>query len=137
MAQTVGVVNGTLTKIEIGGSEIAHLTSVSQSFNMATRDTSNKDSGGWRELREAQKSWSMSGEGLFAEDSTYGYEDLFDVLVARTQVTVKQTNSNSGDVEYSGSAYITSLERTAPNEDNITFSITLEGTGEITKAVIV
>ena len=136
MAQTVGPINGTLVKIEVGGSEVAHLTSVTQSFSMATRDASSKDSAGWKESLEGQKSWTMAGDGLFAEDSTYGYEDLYDAWLARTQVTVKQTDSVVGDVEYSGAAYITSLERSSPNEDTATFSVTFEGTGAITKATI-
>ena len=72
MAQTVGPVNGQLIKIEVGGSTVAHLTSVSQSFSMATRDISSKDSAGWKESMEGQKSWTMSGDGYFAEDAAYG-----------------------------------------------------------------
>jgi TP901-1 family phage major tail protein len=137
MAQTTGKMNGTLVKIEVGGTTIAHLTSVSQSFSMATRDASTKDSAGYKEVLEGQMSWSMSGEGFFAEDATYGYEDLYDAINARTLLTVKQTDANAGDVEYSGSAYVTSLERSAGTEDTMTFSISLEGTGATTKAVIV
>jgi TP901-1 family phage major tail protein len=136
MAQTAGKINGTLVKIEVGGTTVAHLTSVAQSFQMATRDASTKDSAGYKESLEGQKSWSMSGEGMFAEDAAYGYEDLLDAWDARTLITIKQTDSVAGDVEYSGSAYITSLDRTAGNEETMTFSVSFEGTAGITKATI-
>jgi TP901-1 family phage major tail protein len=136
MAQTTGIMNGTLTKINVDATDVAYLTSNDINFEMATRDASNKDSGGNREILEGQKSVSVSGEGFFAEDATFGFEDLYDKFTARSPVTVLYTNSNVGDVEYSFSAYITSLSRSDANEESVTFSITLEGTGAVTKQVI-
>jgi TP901-1 family phage major tail protein len=136
MAST-GILNGTLAKIQVAGTTIAHLTSNSLTFDMSTRDSSTKDSNGWKESLEGQKSFSGSAEGFFAEDATYWYEDLYDVFAARTLVVVTWTTDVTGDQEYSGSCYITSLEKTDGLEESSTFSVSFEGTGAVTKTTIV
>lgn len=135
MAST-GILNGTLAKIQVAGTTVAHLTSNGIEFSHSTRDASTKDSNGWKEALEGQKSWSMTGEGFFAEDASYGYEDLYDAFALRTQVAVTYTTDVSGDQEYTGQAYITSLSRTDGNEESSTFSVSLEGTGAVTKQVV-
>jgi TP901-1 family phage major tail protein len=132
MAST-GILNGTLAKISVAGSTIAHLTSNSLTFDMSTRDASTKDSSGWKESLEGQKSFSGSGEGFFAENASYGYEDLYLVFAARTKVEVIWTTSIAGDMQYKGDCYITSLERTDGLEESTTFSVSFEGTGDVTK----
>lgn len=136
MAQTAGPMNATLVKINVGGTDIAYLTSCNIKREHSPREATTKDSGGNKAILEGLKSVSASGEGFFAEDATFGYEDLNDYLESRTKVTVKYTNANVGDVEYSFSAYITSLERTDGLEETTTFSVSFEGTGAVTKAVI-
>jgi len=134
---STGILNGTLAKIQVAGTTVAHLTSNSLTFDMSTRDASRKDSNGWKEALEGQKSFSGSAEGFFAEDATYGYEDLYDVFVARTKVVVTWTTDIVGDMEYSGDCFITSLERTDGLEESSTFSVSFEGTGAVTKAAVV
>lgn len=136
MAST-GILNGTLAKIQVGGVTIAHLTSNSLTFDMSTREASTKDSNGWKESLSGQKSFSGSAEGFFAEDATYGYEDLYGVFVARTLVTVTWTTDIVGDMQYEGSCYITSLERTDGLEESSTFSVSFEGTGAVTSTAVV
>jgi len=132
----MGILNGTLAKIQVGGTTIAHLTSNSLTFDMSTRDASTKDSNGWKESLEGQKAFSGSAEGFFDEDASYGYEDLFDAFIARNAVTITYTTDVSGDTEYSGSCFITSLERTDGLEESTTFSVSFEGTGAVTKATV-
>jgi hypothetical protein len=78
----------------------------------------------------------MSGEGLFAEDAAYGYEDLWDAWSARTKLVLTYSDAVADDIEYSGSVYITSLDRTDGMEESATFSVSFEGTGALTKATI-
>jgi len=133
MAST-GKLNGTLCVISIGGTDIAYLTSNSISFEMATRDATTKDSAGNTEILEAIKSFSVTGEGYFAEDATFGFEDLYTSYDARTAVTVRYSTGVTGDIYYEGSAYITSLQKTDGLEETSTFSVTLNGTGAVTAA---
>lgn len=136
MAQTTGIKNGTLTAIYIGSNKILLCTSHKLDRGMNTRPATSKDSGGNEESLEGLKNWSMSGEAFFAEDATYGFEDLNDAIEARTKVTVKWSSEVAGDVKYSGSAYLTKLSLDSKMEDSETFSFELKGTGAITKAVI-
>ncbi len=135
MAST-GILNGTLAKIQVAGTTIAHLTSNSLTFDMSTRDASTKDSNGWKESLEGQKSFSGSAEGFFAENASYGYEDLYDVFINRTLVVVTWTTDVTGDMEYSGSCYVTSLEKTDGLEESSTFSVSFEGTGAVTQTAV-
>ena len=140
---TNNVINGTLAVIKTGTSHanattIALSTSASLSFSMETRDISNKGSDGWRELLEAQKSWSVSCEGVYAMKDAAGgsiknYEDFYDLMVARTPLYIEINTDESGDTYYGGQCYITSLEQTAPMEDNMTYSMSFEGTAALAK----
>tara|TARA_R100000655_G_scaffold34069_1_gene66708 strand:- start:1079 stop:1549 length:471 start_codon:yes stop_codon:yes gene_type:complete len=129
---------------------IMFLTSANLSMSMDVRDISNKSSAGWKEILEAQKSWSLSGDG-FVTYSTLADSDntgtIVDFVTNRTKIYVKFTigsynastgafTGNSGDAEYSGAAYVTSVEQSSGVEDNLGFSISFEGTGAITKATI-
>lgn len=140
---TNNVINGTLAVIKTGtthanATTIALSTSASLSFSMETRDISNKGSAGWRELLEAQKSWSVSCEGVYAMLDASGsavknYEDFFDLMTARTPLYIEINTGVTGDIYYGGECYITSLEQTAPMEDNMTYSMSFEGTAALAK----
>jgi len=140
---TDNIINGTLCVIKTGANHasataIAFSTSASISLSMDTRDISNKSSAGWRELLEAQMSWSASVEGLYAErDSASAavknYDDMYALLTGRTATYLELTSGVSGDKYYYGQVFLTSLEQTAPLEDNMTFSATFEGTAALSE----
>ena len=116
--------------------EVGRMTSASLSISMETRDTSTKDSAGWRELLEGQKSWSLSGDGLVVYSLTGadGFSDLYGYLNGRTNLYVKFGSVGTGEKVYSGRGFITSLDQEAGMEDNTTFSFSFEGTGALTEA---
>jgi len=137
MAQTTGIMRGGYCAIYNNTAKVAHSVSANLDISMNTRDATTKDTATWEDKLEGLLNWTASGEFLFAEDATEGYEDLYDDMIARTTVTVLYSNANTGDVEYSGSAYITSLSRNgATDNDNESFSVTFEGTGALSKATI-
>lgn len=129
---TTGIMNGTLLGVYVGSTLIAHATEGSISLSMDTRDATSKDSSGTRDLLEATKSGTISVSALYAEDATYGVDDLMTSWAARTALTVKFSTEVSGDHYWSASAYITSLEVSAGMEDNVTYSATFELSGAIT-----
>lgn len=133
---STGYQNGTDIGLYIDGTLISYGTSHDFEVTMETRDASNKDSAGWAEKREGQRSWTASGEFIFAEDAAYSFDDLFTLVNARTQITVKISTEVAGDLAYSGSAYLTSLSKSAPNEDTVSFSASFEGTGALTKVTL-
>lgn len=138
---TAGILNGTqlVLYVDVAGTKtpIAFATSGNLSINMDTRETTNKESAGWRQLLEATKSWTMEAEGFHAYDNAqFDFKDLFTKLAARTAVDLQFSlgaTPASGDYYYSGSAYITSISLDSPLEDSVTFSCSFEGTGELTE----
>tara|TARA_R110002051_G_scaffold103198_1_gene174952 strand:- start:17025 stop:17462 length:438 start_codon:yes stop_codon:yes gene_type:complete len=143
---TDNIINGTLCVIKTGvdhagATAVAFSTSGSISLSMDTRDISNKSSAGWRELLEAQMSWSASVEGLYAVTDSAGsavknYNELYDLLISREPTYLELSSAVSGDTYYSGQVYLTSLEQTAPLEDNMTYSATFEGTAALNTATV-
>jgi TP901-1 family phage major tail protein len=135
-ARSTGVINGTDLGVYLGGSPalIAAATSCTINLNRDMRDTSNKDSAGWKKVLPAQKSWTVSVEGLFIPAGTNNYYTLYTALIAGTALTVtwKVGTNTTGDIAYSGTAYLTSLSKSAPNEGNVTFSANFQGDGAIT-----
>lgn len=136
MAST-GINNGTLTGIYIGGTLISHGTTNDFSLEHSTRDASTKDSSGYRDILEGQRSYSFSFDGYVAENATYGFNDLYDAWTGRTQLTVRWSSAVSGDEYYEGTCYLTSLSTSAAVEDSQTFSASFEGTGTITNGTVV
>ena len=66
---TTGKLSGTLWKISVAGTTISNLTTNSASFTNETRDTTTKDSAGWREFLSTVKTSTFSAEGLVALDA--------------------------------------------------------------------
>ena len=118
---------------------IGRATSASLSVSMETRDTSSKDSAGWQENLEGLKSWSLSGDGLVTYSITGDYDtpdDLFTLLSNRTLVKVKFGSATSGEIDYTGDAYLVSYEQEAGVEENVTYSFGFTGTGVLTQASV-
>jgi len=141
MAASTSIMNATDVLIQFSTdgvtySEVGRCTSASLSVSMETRDTSNKDSAGWRELLEGQKSWSLSGDGLVTYNITGadGYSDLWGYLTGRTKLYVKFGSTSTDEKYYSGQGYLTSLDQEAGMEDNVTYSFSFEGTAALTEA---
>ena len=133
---TTGIVNGTAIAIYVGGTKVANLISNDFNLSMATRETTNKDTSGWETSLGGLKSWECTAEGMFAEDASYGYNDLYAVFIAGTAVTIMTSSQVSGDNKYTGQALLTKLDRAHGLEDNTTFTCSFKGTGAPTKAVI-
>jgi predicted secreted protein len=135
---TTNVINSTLVAVYVldtSYKKIAHMNDASFSLSMEPRDITTKDSAGYRALLEGLRSWSMSSSNLFAFDASYGVEELRALLVARTPITLRWATQVSGDQYVQGSAYLTSVEENSPGaEDNVSFSVTFEGTGAVTIA---
>lgn len=133
---TTGIMNATLIAVYVGGTKISHATEGSISLSMDTRDTTTKDSSGNRELLESTKSWSMSAGAMYADDATQGVNALMTSWENRSTVTVKFSTEVSGDDYWEGSAHVTSVEVSGGVEDNVTYSVSFEGTGALTFAQV-
>ena len=135
---TVGIVNGHFLRWYVGGISIAKATECSISFATSTREVSHKDTassltGGWREVLPGQLSGTGSTSGLYAED-TNSFATLWDGMVNGDTFDLTFTTGESGDSVWYASAIITSMELNAPNDENVTYSISFEFTGEVVRS---
>ena len=135
MAASTSVMNSTDVVLKVGSELVGKMTSASFSVTMATRDISTKDSAGWMEVLEGQKSWTLSGEGLVVYNNTGKAtpDDIYTYLSNRTAVTIEFGSETTDEKYYTGSGYFTEFSTDAGVEDNATFSFSFQGTGTLTQ----
>lgn len=130
------------------GKSYAYATNHTLTITAETSDISSKDHGIWGASEVAKYSWEITSENLFTTDS---YNALFDSMIAGTAITIRfglksqtdntktvadgdytnWTSNNTG--YYEGKVFITSLVANANNGENATYSVTLTGSGKITR----
>lgn len=135
---SVGIINGHFLRFFVGGVSIAKATECSISISSSTREVSHKDTassltGGWREVLPGQLSGTGSTSGLYAED-TNSFATLFDLMVQGETVELTFTTGESGDSVWYATAIITSMELSAPNDENVVYSISFEFSGEVVRS---
>lgn len=84
-----------------------------------------------------QQSWTMSVDGLVdltadgATGNTTGFADLMDLAMNRTPVYVC-FSTGEAETEFWGEAFISSIDATAGVDDFTTYSVSMEGSGDLT-----
>jgi predicted secreted protein len=143
-------------KIEYGGDMMLFISTLPVAFStaakleikLATRETSSKDSGYWKEKLAGRMDWSCSSDALYTgvltgTATTTSFDELYTLMIARTALTVvfgRATGAagaqtvDSTKKKFTGSAFITSLSVNAPDGDNTSYSISLEGSGSLVMA---
>lgn len=97
-----------------------------------TIDTTSKDAGGWAESIVGIKNWSIECEGFIVE-SDIALEALETAWNNRTTVSVEiRFPGGTGKKKYTGTAYVTEFPVEFPQDDAVTYKITLQGTGALT-----
>lgn len=118
------IINGGDITVTQGGAVIANATSHTMTINMATRDTSNKDNGVYTSREAGRLDVSVSVEGLVAVGN---FKTLLSLIVARAPLTLAL---KEGATTYAtGSFLLTSVEQSAPDQDNVTYSCSFEYAG--------
>lgn len=132
-------VNGTLILVNDNGTAFAATTSATLNIEMDLPDSSTKDSAGWAEHIQGQKSWSVDLDGVATFETASGTVDtLVDYLINRTQATIEfepqsGAYSSSAGVSYTGTASLASVSIVAANEDTVTLSGSFTGDGALTR----
>lgn len=122
-----------------GGTPVIITCQTNASISMSTNmfSTACKDVGAWDDQKPGQKSWTGSVEGNLAFDATNGFSTLFAAWTNQTVVALVFQNAVTGDKKYSGNCYISSLElNSSGNDEAVTFSCELTGSGALTEATI-
>ena len=144
----MAILNGTELKIYSSGTTnlVAFAQNCTLTVNNTTREITNKESAGYKEVLESLRDWSIDVDGAYAWTDaaspnaplTNGADDLIqtNILANRLQFDVifGDTQSTS-DISYAGKVYITSASMTGGTEDTATYSLTLEGTGALTQTI--
>ena len=115
-----------------GQEPIAHSTSASISFNEDLRDITSKDSGGYQENAGGLRSFELSSDALQDINADLDFREFYDDVNERNEVIVRFAERDSG-VKWEGSGYVSSLSMDAGVEENVTYSVTITGTGVVTK----
>ena len=109
---------------------VAAFRTNSFTMNNETVDITNKDSAGWRELlaNAGTKSASMSGSGVFTDDTTQiGEQTKF----IAGSINNYELYFENGD-KLAGAFQITSMEYAGDHNNEQTYSISYESSGAIT-----
>ena len=112
-------------------------------INHSPREITNKESGGYKEILEGLRDFSIDIDGAYAWTDASGTalangaDDLVNsnILTRASVDFIFGDNQATSDVSYSGSGYITSVSLTGGTEDSASYSLTIEGSGTLTQTV--
>ena len=133
MAQHTDILDGRLMGIYVGGTLVAVATGCGLKITHATRNSSNKDSGKWEKVLPGRIGWSMSGNAKFEFNAAYGFADLFLLITGPTSATFLISTKTTGDIEYTGTGWLVSLDADFPDSADTTYSFSVKGTDVLTK----
>ena len=132
----MAVYSGTTMRIKIGSKTIFHETKATFTTSRDFNELASKDING-KEVTPGSYTWSLTCDALIANSTTQ--EDLASLDVAyqaKTLVTMEFSTDVSGDVVYSGSAYVESYNVDAANEEGVTGSFSFKGSGDYTLGTV-
>lgn len=99
-------------------------------------EVSNKDTPGDAEYIPGRGDGTSSGNARLKYDAGYGYSDLFAIYNDRTKVTIRYSNGETGDTEYSFDGYLTELNRQDTDNEIGNVDYTFQKTGAISESEI-
>lgn len=114
----------------LGHSKSCSIQNQAETKDRATKETSN--TGKWKEKSVSGLSVSVSAEGFVFADDEMGYDTLLALWEKGEPVTLKYAYRGEEAKKYrTGQFVITSLEESDPADDDSTYSISLENSGEV------
>lgn len=125
--------------VTIDATAIECLTQSDLSITVEEVDTTCKNSTNTKSFEPGAVSWEVQIGGTYT-DGTGSNEDfhtLAATAIAKTQVAVVFGGVDSGDVTYTGNAYIFNIAASAGNSgENVTWTATLKGDGALTPGTV-
>ncbi len=136
---TTGPIMGHNLRIKIGTTTPAAIYAAKEckiSISTDTTEINHKDnySSSWKEATASVNSWSGSTSGLVYFDAANGIDDLIAFQIAKTKIKVEFSTGVSGDIKWTGDAYLTSAEVSASVGDVVSYSVSFTGTGALVQA---
>ncbi|HQQ81941.1 MAG TPA: phage tail tube protein [Cyclobacteriaceae bacterium] len=115
----------------INGQVVAITTECSHSISVASRETTSKDDGGKYQGEPTKVTETLKGSYIVAFDNN-AYQTLRALARAKSKFTYRFGSVVSGDPYDQGTGFFTSLDTSAPNNDSVTGSYSIQITGTVT-----
>ena len=135
MAFTDKVINGSDIVLKVGGTIIACSTSHTIELTNAVREVACKGSGDFTAAQYGRFSWTVSTDALFnLGSSDVTYSDLMGYMLAKTTVAIDSyyEENPTNHLALTGNAVITSISQVAGDNENASYSVSMQGTGALT-----
>ena len=144
----MGVIKGQNLRIKLGTKYVAFATSCTVHVSAQLEESSTKDStNGWQKQEITGMNWDISVDALYSVDtdaSGVNGVDALDLILAQQQIDVEFTQAEgeknrvpaTGDIKYSGKAWVNDVSVNAPNRQNTTYTLQATGDGELTKGSV-
>nr|DAL07634.1 MAG TPA: tail tube protein [Caudoviricetes sp.] len=136
-----GYIHGSNLLIFVGGKAIGHCSTCEITHNTESKERAVKppakqaggNTGKWTEKSVTKLSESLSAEGFcFYDETECGYNELLALWQKAEPVDVKYNHRGEDSTRYRGGKYvITNLSQTRPADDDASYKVSLESTGEI------
>jgi predicted secreted protein len=124
-------------RIKIGTKTIMHEVEASLNESRDFEELASKDIVG-KDFHPKEGTWSLSGNALAANSGGDAQVDLQAIVSSyqsKTLVAIELTDGITGNMAYSGNAYIENYNLTSANEDKVKYDFALKGIGVLTVAV--
>lgn len=126
----MSVQNGDVVILQIGGVQVGALVSNSTGMSADMLDKTNKDDPGVKQFMGGETGWTMSLESLYDPAASEGISEAIGYLKAGTEITVL-FGISGGSTIVNGSALISSVDLSGPKNEISSYSIEIQGTGEL------
>jgi len=123
--------------LKVGTTTVGLLEGFSISDELDTTEINTFDNPDWAEHLGTMQSWSFDSDAVYSyEDS--GQQALYAAKAGKVAVEVSITSANdtAGVYEWTGMGIVTSMSVEGEVNDAVKLSITIQGTGELTRAAI-
>lgn len=125
------VVNGNAVGVYVGGTLIGCLTGATLETSREEIVVTCKDNNGDRQVILGGATTNISFNGFFVPDASYGFEDLWDLYIAKSEASV--AFGDLINLTLYTQAYLQGLTWEGPLNAGSTFSGKFSATGTITK----
>lgn len=144
----MGVIKGQNLRIKLGTKYVAFATSCTVHVSAQLEESSTKDStNGWQKQEITGINWDISVDALYSVDADatgVNGVDALDLILAQQQIDVEFTQAageknrvpETGNIKYSGKAWVNDVSVNAPNRQNTTYTLQATGDGELTKGSV-
>lgn len=114
---------------------IACLSSNALSVSVDSIDVSTKCSDGWAASLPNNKSWTMSADGVAVSDieeqDEVSNDELLSLIGTKVWAAIFDPSAGLSGSYRMGVVWISALDETASNNEAYTFSVTLNGSGQL------